>query len=280
MNNEENTELMEEGLSMVATISRSEYEAKVDTAKKYKRVLSVFSETLTQYVTSDREIAESCIYSVPRAGKELTGPSVRFAELVASAWGNLAYGYRPISRDAEVVRCQGVCHDMQNNVTSSVEKSRSITGKKGRYNNDMITNAENALGSIVARDSILKIVPKALWQKQYREAVETAVGEGQTFEERVHNAVHVFFGERHKITLKQLNEALGKEESAKEADYTVSDLEQLIGYKNALKDGAKAATLFAAKSESPKAKLPTKPKTAHKGTGGAEVTDKKEGGLI
>ena len=46
--------------------------------------------------TIDAEVAGSCFYKLSRGGKTIEGPSVRLAEIVASAWGNLKFGARII----------------------------------------------------------------------------------------------------------------------------------------------------------------------------------------
>lgn len=43
-------------------------------------------------------LAERAMYSYPRGGTRVTGPSIRLAETLARFWGNLSYGIREIER--------------------------------------------------------------------------------------------------------------------------------------------------------------------------------------
>lgn len=47
-------------------------------------------------------LAEGALYSYSRGGSDVTGPSIRLAEAMAQAWGNLAFGVRELEqRDGE-----------------------------------------------------------------------------------------------------------------------------------------------------------------------------------
>ena len=50
-------------------------------------------------VTLDEETASTCSYSLPRANKVITGPTVHLAKIIAQNWGNLRVEAKVISID-------------------------------------------------------------------------------------------------------------------------------------------------------------------------------------
>src|SRR6266567_6524921 len=78
--------------SALAIINRSEHAAMVQTANlpKNRRKLADFDSKLMAYANHSQPVALSMFYSLPREGKQIIGPSVRFAEIVAPCWKNCA----------------------------------------------------------------------------------------------------------------------------------------------------------------------------------------------
>src|SRR5499427_10737281 len=72
----------------LATLQKSEIDQQIATAKRYPRSMTKLMSTAGQLVTTDVETADEMIYALPRGGKVIEGPSVRFAEVLAYSWGN------------------------------------------------------------------------------------------------------------------------------------------------------------------------------------------------
>lgn len=171
--------------SALKAIARSEVEAQIDAAHRHPRSLRRFQDDALSMATLSQEVAMSCIYSLPRGGKNIAGPSVRLAEICASAWGNMHAGARPVSVDETDVTCQGVAWDIQRNVRITVESKRRITGKNGqRFNDDMIIMAQNAANSIALRNAIFRVIPRAYVDLIYAKVREVAVGNASTLVDR------------------------------------------------------------------------------------------------
>jgi len=165
----------------LATINRSEVEAQLSAAHKYPRSIKRFRQDALTLATISVEVAESCIYSLPRSGKQIVGPSVRLAEICASAYGNIHAGARPIDVGDTEVTSQGVAWDLEKNYRVTIEAKRRITNKNGsRYNEDMIAMTQNAASSIALRNAIFRVIPRAFIDSIYREVVRTAVGDAKT----------------------------------------------------------------------------------------------------
>src|SRR5688500_14733606 len=85
-----------EGGDALAALNRSEIDMQISTAKKYPRSVTRFKRDVESLACLDEETAATMFYSLPRGGKNIIGPSVRFAEVVASSWGNIRSGARVI----------------------------------------------------------------------------------------------------------------------------------------------------------------------------------------
>lgn len=169
----------------IALLNRSEIDMQIATARKYPRSIKDFRRDVFSMVSLSVPIAEECIYALPRDGKMIEGPSARFAEIVANAWGNSRAGARVVSDAGEFVTAQGVFHDLEKNVAITYEVQRRIVNKNGRrFNTDMIGVTGNAASSIALRNAILKGVPKAFWAEMYDAARKTAMGDVKTLPTR------------------------------------------------------------------------------------------------
>lgn len=174
-----------EGLGALAVISKAEIDTQIATAKQYPRSIKQFRQECLGMVTLTEEIAGECIYALPRGGKTIEGPSARFAEVIASAWGNCRAGARVVGEENDFVIAQGVFHDLERNVSITYEVKRRIVDKNGRrFQPDMIGVTANAACSIALRNAVLKGVPKAFWSDMYKAAKKTVIGDAKTLANR------------------------------------------------------------------------------------------------
>lgn len=217
----------------VALLNKSEIDMQVATAHKYPRSIKRFRDETLQMVTLNESVAESCIYALPRDGKTIEGPSARFAEVIASAWGNCRAGARVVNDQGDFITAQGVFHDLERNVAITYEVQRRITDKRGiRYKPDMIGVTGNAASSIALRNAILKGIPKAFWDDMYQAARKTVMGDVKTLANRRAEAIKAFvaFG----ISQQQLLEKL---EVPGVEDITLEHLVVLRGLLTAIREG-------------------------------------------
>lgn len=222
----------------VSLVSRAEIDQQITTAKKYPRSLKRFRDEALQMVTLTESIAKECIYALPRkdasgSTKTIEGPSARFAEVIASAWGNCRAGARVVGESPEFVTAQGVFYDLERNVAITYEVQRRITNSKGkRYSTDMIGVTANAACSIALRNAILKGVPKAFWNELYAATRKTIAGDVKTLTNRRADAIKEFaiFG----VSEAQILAVLEKNGTQ---DIGVDDLVTLHGLLTAIRDG-------------------------------------------
>lgn len=177
--------VMDADATVVQALTKAELDQQIATAKAYPRSISAFQRRCEEMVALNPEVADECIYAVPRDGKTIEGPSSRFAEIVASAWGNCRAAARILSDEGEFVVAQGIFHDLEANVAISVEVRRRITDRNGRrYSSDMVNSTGNAGISIALRNAVLKGVPKAYWNPACIKAKAVAEGSPETLEKR------------------------------------------------------------------------------------------------
>ena len=177
-------------------INSSEIDRQVATAKAYPRSLQQFRRQAAEMITLDQESAASCIYALPR-GKEknqqtgnwerkiVKGPTARFAEIIAYAWGNCRCGARIVGEDQDFVTAQGFFFDVERNIATSYEVKRRIVDSEGRrYSPDLIVLTSNAACAIALRNAVLKAVPQPIWKGLYLAAEQTIVGDRKTLIDR------------------------------------------------------------------------------------------------
>lgn len=168
-----------------ALVASAEIDMQIATARRYPRNLTDFRRTMTELVTIDEDVARSCIYVVPRDGKNIEGPSARFAELLVSCWGNNRTGGRIIGADDDFVTGQGFFFDLEKNTAITYEVKTSITKRDGtRFSQDMIGVAGSSAASKAHRNAALKGIPKALWFYAFEKAKSVVAGTQETLSAR------------------------------------------------------------------------------------------------
>lgn len=221
-------------MDAMSPLVRAEIDMQVATANRYPRSIAKFKARATEMATLDEDTAASCFYNLPRDGKRIEGPSVRFAEIVASSWRNLRAGARIIAEDDRYITAQGFAHDLENNVAVAMEVQRRITKKNGqRYGDDMIITTGNAASAIAFRNAIFKIVPRSFWQPVLEAAKQAAIGTATTLSKRRQAAFDYFakMGVAGDTILAHLNR-----KSIEDVD--LENLGELTGLKTAIKEGS------------------------------------------
>lgn len=247
------------GPSATGALMRAELDQQVSTAKAYPRSVAKFKAEALAMATLDQDTAASCFYALPRGGKTIEGPSIRLAEIIGSAWGNLNYGARVVSIDDKFLTAQGICRDLERNVTMTSEVTRRITDKNGkRYNDDMIGVTANAACSIALRNAIFKVVPMAYAKDVLAQARRVAIGDAKTLASRRAGMIDYFgkMGVEPKRILWLL-------EKPSIEDIGLDDMQVLVGLATAIKDGDTTVD-EAFPSKDPKAPLPEEPKPTSK----------------
>lgn len=193
----------------LAAITAAEVDIQIATAHRYPRSLAASRKKVTDLACATEDIAASCFYSVPREGKTITGPSVRFAEIVASSWGNLRVQSRITEIGETMVVAQSACHDLEANVAMMGEARVRITKKDGkRYSEDMIGVACAAALSKATRNAIFKVVPMATFADISILVKKVAGGDSRSLEQN-RKAVLDYLKSEYKVDAKRVCQTLG-----------------------------------------------------------------------
>lgn len=224
-------------------LARAELDTQISTAKAYPRAIGPSIEYAIELATMDEATAQSCFYCLPRkekdgTKKEIRGASIRLAEIMANAWGNIHAATRIVENDGRHITAEGIAWDLQSNVKIAMQNKISIRfGEKegkGGYtaNADMQTVLSNAASAKALRNAIFKVVPKALVDRVLERAMNFSVGDQKTMSSKVQEV----FDKLIKMGLDK-QRILDYYERKTIADITREDLQSLIGIGTAIKEG-------------------------------------------
>lgn len=158
--------------------------AAIQAAIDNPRSIEAFRKDLYQLATMDEDSARAMYYTVKR-GKVVEGPSIRFAECVIYAFGNLETRGFVTDVGATTLKAIGMAWDLQRGTRVAREVSRRITYSDGsRYTQDMINVTGNAAVSIAIRNAVLTLVPTPFYQEAYEAALKVAAGDEKTIKRR------------------------------------------------------------------------------------------------
>lgn len=208
-------------------------DVQISTAKRFPRSIARFTQQVEEMATATEEIAEECMYALPRDGKTIEGPSARLGEIVLHAWGNCKAGARVEREDSQFVYATGFFFDTQANVQITREVRRRIVDKYNRrYGPDMIMVTGNAACAIAQRNAVFAGIPKAFWMATYVKVRKVIAGDIQTLASR--RAETFAWMQKRGVDEARVLAALGK---VGVEDVGLEDFVTLKGMVNAVKDG-------------------------------------------
>jgi hypothetical protein len=208
----------------------------ISTAKAYPRNIRRATDNALAIVTMDASIAQTCTYSVPRGGKKISGPSVHLAKIIAQVWGNMRIEAKVVDIDNIRITSEAVCWDLESNLAIKAQIKRSISGKTGRFSEDMITVTGNAANSIALRNAVLSVIPKGIVDKVYNAAKQTITGDVSDKTKLIAKRVEIFSALRDSFNIsdKEILFAIGKAA----IDFVDGDdIVTLVGVGQAIRDG-------------------------------------------
>ena len=166
----------------------SEIQAMVFMAKQFPRNQIQAADRILNACTR-QTLADSAVYSYPRGGQSVEGPSIRLAEVLAQNWGNLDFGIRELSQENGVSTVEAYAWDLETNVRQAkvfqvahkrMAKggTKTLTDPRDIY--EMVANQ----GSRRLRACILSIIPGDIGEAALAQcSVTQAASVGATPEE-------------------------------------------------------------------------------------------------
>ncbi len=92
----------------------SEALASVQMAKAFPRDTIAARDRILNACTRPK-LAEGACYTYSRGGTDVTGPSIRLAEMLAQNWGNMSFGIRELEQRNGESTCEAFAWDMETN---------------------------------------------------------------------------------------------------------------------------------------------------------------------
>lgn len=211
----------------------------IATAKQYPRDLKRCIDNAITMVTMDFDTAKKCNYSLSKGGKNIQGPSVHLAKIIAQSMGNMRIENRVVGYDATHVTCEAICFDLEKNFAIRTQIKRSIVGKEGRFSEDMCVIIGNAGNSIALRNAIFAVVDASIVEKVYSSAKAKITGDISDEQKLISRKTSIIEGllssyQNQKLTEAEILKVLGR---ASFSHIDANDIITLIGFENSLKSG-------------------------------------------
>lgn len=225
------------GSAMTSTREAQEVQAAVFMAKRFPRDENLALSRISQSCKR-RGLAEKAIYTYPKGGQNVTGPSIRLAEAIAQSWGNLQCGVVELSQEPGESTCMAYCWDIETNFrdTKVFTVPHTIQTKKGAKvltdPREIYEHVANQ-GARRKRACILAVIPKDVVDHAM-EACENTLRTAyrEPLIDRLRNMVNMF-KDRYSVPLESIEKYMGY----KLDHFTEMDGMTLAGIYNALKDG-------------------------------------------
>lgn len=189
-----------------------EVQAAMIIAKKFPRDPIQAMDRILNACTR-QTLAEGALYSYPRGGMDVTGPSIRLAEAIAQEWGNLQFGIRELEQNDNESTVEAFAWDIERNTrqvkTFTVPHVR-FTKKSGRTKltdprdiYEMIANQ----GARRLRACILGVIPGDVVEAAQKQCEVTLATNVEITPETIKNLSDAFNNE-FQVTIEQLQERL------------------------------------------------------------------------
>lgn len=185
-------------------------------------------------------LAEQAVYSYARGGSAISGPSIRLAEAIAQAWGNLQFGIKELEQRNGESTVQAYAWDMESNTrqekTFQVKHERFT--KKGKYKLEDPRDVYEAVanqGARRLRACILGVLPGDVIDAAVAQCEETMKAKADTSPAAIKKMVEAF--EAFKVTKEQIEKRIQRHIDA----ITPAQIVSLKKIYTSLRDGMSVA---------------------------------------
>jgi len=201
---------------------RDEYDA-------YNRIMKACERPL---------LAESSMYEYPRGGQKVTGPSIRLAEAIAQAWGNIDFGIMELEQLNGESHVMAYAWDLETNTRQTklftVKHERKAKGKLNKLDDprdvyEMVANQ----GARRVRACILGVIPGDVVEAAVEKCKDTLKkGSKEPLEDRVKKMIAAYDKE-FQVKIESLEKYIGCSVTA----FSENDLIRLRNVYKSLRDG-------------------------------------------
>ena len=224
------------GTAMATSRQAQEVQAAMVVAKNFPRDENQ-SFARIMNACKRKSLAERAIYEYPRGGENVTGPSIRLAEVLAQNWGNVDFGYIELEQKNGESTVMAYCWDLETNTRQS--KVFSVPHVRHTKKGDYALTDPRDIYELVANQSsrrvrscILGVIPGDIVEEAMLECSRTLSGGKAPIGDRVRKMISVFQSD---FGVPQ--EALEKYIGCKAEAFTEQSIVRLSGVYTALRDG-------------------------------------------
>ena len=210
---------------------------KLEVAKRFPRD-EHDAYTRIMAACSRRGFAESALYAYPKGGQQVTGPSIRMAEMLLRNWGNAETGIKELSQKNGESEMLAYAWDLQSNtyfVKNFVVKHERAT----KFKTIKLTDARDIYeigannGARRQRATILAIIPDDIVEEAVKTVKATLAGNSsEPIADRIRKMISAF--NKHGVTAEMIEKYIGHESSLIDADEIV----ELMGVYNSINSGS------------------------------------------
>jgi hypothetical protein len=224
-------------INMVVSRQSQEVQGAIYMAKKFPRDTFEASNKINK-MCNRMSLAKISQYTYPRGGQKVNGPSIRLAEAIAQAWGNIDYGIIELSNSNGLSEMMAYAWDLETNVRRSmvfsVKHERDTkTSKTVLTDNRDIYELTANMGARRVRACILGVIPADVVEEALTICNKVLVeGEGKNFDDSLKNMLQVF-EKSLKVTRQNIEDYIGYPI----INFNAEDLVRLKGIHDAIKDG-------------------------------------------
>lgn len=197
---QEQSAVAPQGVQATTDASRAEAEVKaaIFLAKTFPRKITESVARIQNACTRPR-LAQEATYTYSRGGTDITGPSVRLAEVCAQNWGNVQFGWRELERRVGVSVVEAFCWDTETNTraTRTFEVEHIRVARGARYDLTDPRDIYEMMANQAARRKravILEIIPGDVVEEAVETCEATLHATADTTPEGVKKLMEAFAG--------------------------------------------------------------------------------------
>lgn len=221
-----------------AAAATSEVQAAVLVAKRFPRDEDTALQRIER-ACKRRTLADRAMYSYPRGGSQVTGPSIDLLRVLAGYWGNINYGFQVLGETPDGALIRAFAWDMESNTKS--ERDHFVERKVLRAGNKWATpdlrdwrEWLGNIGSRMERRALQNVIPRDVLESAEEWCAATRLREIDADPDAARRKVLSAFNELN-VPAAEIERFLGC--PVKQAD--PRQLDMLRGVYKAIRDGEK-----------------------------------------
>jgi hypothetical protein len=191
----------EAAIEVAAQRELAEVQGAIVMARRYPRDQIRAMDRILSACTR-RSLAESALYSYSRGGTEITGPSIRLAEVLAQNWGNMSFGQREVEQRAYAGKAgESTMHTFCWDLETNVRDERVFQVKHERHSRERVTKLTDGRDIYEAtanqaarrlRACILAVIPGDVVEAAVQQCEATLLAKADTSPDAVEKLLKAF----------------------------------------------------------------------------------------